>query len=95
MDDHSARLRATILELEQELRAVSEVDTETRAMLAEAIEEIQATLHTAPEPAEGTSDEPDTLNERLTQAAADFDVSHPTLASLVRRVVDLLGQIGI
>jgi hypothetical protein len=91
MDENSQRLRATITELERELRSGHPVDEETRAMLLEAVDEIQAALHAK---SSGES-EPHTLNERLTEAAAGFDASHPTLAGLVRRVVDALSQLGI
>jgi hypothetical protein len=92
MDENSQRLRATITELERELRGGHPVDAETRAMLLEAVEEIQAALHASTAPA---TSEPHTLGERLNQAAAGFDASHPTLAGLLRRVVDALSQLGI
>lgn len=92
MDEHAARLRATIAELEQELRNVSEVDPDTRAMLQEAVEEIQGTLRTSNS---AVTTEPHSLNERLNIAAAEFDTSHPGLAGLLRRVVDALSQLGI
>jgi hypothetical protein len=92
MDEHSQRLRATIAELERELRSADVVDADTRAMLQEAVEEIQSALHSNTVAA---ASEPHTLGERLNQTAADFDVSHPTLAGLLRRVVDALSQIGI
>lgn len=92
MDEHANRLRATITELERELHSVGEVDPETRAMLLEAVEEIQEALRARTLVAR---DEPQSLGDQLNRAAADFDVSHPTLASLLRRVVDALAQIGI
>lgn len=92
MDEHSQRLRATIADLERELQAGGEVDAQTRAMLLDAVEEIQAALHNKTAAA---ATEPQTLSERLTLSAAEFDVSHPTLAGLLRRVVDALAQIGI
>ncbi len=92
MDEHSQRLRATIAELERELQSGGEVDAETRARLLDAVEEIQSALHNKTSAA---TTEPHTLGERLNLSAAEFDVSHPTLAGLLRRVVDALAQIGI
>ena len=92
MPERSEKLKATIAELERELHATGEVDDETRAMLLEAVEEIQSALHV--NTAAGAS-EPHTLAERLNQAALGFDTSHPTMAGLVRRVVDALSQLGI
>ena len=92
MDEHSQRLRATIEDLERELQSGGEVDAETRAMLLETVDEIQAALRNNTSAA---TVEPHTLGEQLNRTAASFDVSHPTLAGLLRRVVDALTQLGI
>jgi len=92
MDEHSQRLRATIADLERELQSGGEVDAETRSMLLEAVDEIQLALRN--NSSVGTP-APHTLGEQLNRTAASFDVSHPTLAGLLRRVVDALSQLGI
>lgn len=92
MSEHSDKLKATIAELEQELQSVDELDADTRAMLREAVDEIQAALHVNTAAA---ASEPHTLAERLNDAAIEFDTSHPTVAGLLRRIVDALAQIGI
>jgi hypothetical protein len=92
MPERSEKLKATIAELERELHAAGEVDAETRAMLLETVEEIQSALHVNTAAA---ASEPHTLTERLNHVALGFDASHPTMASLVRRVVDALAQLGI
>ena len=93
MSEHSEKLKATIAELELELQSVDELDADTRAMLRAAVEEIEAALQV--EETSADASEPHTLAERLNDAAIEFDTSHPTVAGLLRRIVDALAQIGI
>ena len=91
MDEHAARLRATIAEREQELRSVSEVDPETRAMLQEAVEEIQGTLRTSNSDA---TTEPHSLNERLNIAAAPLRRAVRAGNGFALQLVDVLEHFG-
>ena len=84
------KLRSTVNELESELASIETVDTATRAVLEEAIQELQQALGDSPETLEHH-----TVAERLREAAADFESSHPTLFGLISRTVDALGQMGI
>jgi hypothetical protein len=93
MTEPANRLRQTIAELEAELRDVKQLDPETRAMLESALLELQTALHA--KPAEDKSTEPKSLADRLSLAAGEFEGSHPTLASLLHRMVDALTQLGI
>lgn len=86
------KLRATLAELEAELRDVRQLDPETKAMLERALAEMQATLRgdQATEPTE-----PHTLTEHLERSATEFEGSHPAIAQLMHRVIDALAQLGI
>jgi polyhydroxyalkanoate synthesis regulator phasin len=90
MPERINKLRATVTELEAELAGLSEVDDETRAVLEEAVREIQDALHEQPETLEHQ-----TLSDRLRDAAKDFEASHPTLYGVVTRTIDALAQMGI
>ena len=92
MTQQVAKLRATLAELETELRTVGELDPETTVMLETAIEEINAALHTKTAAA---PNDPQSLSERLRLSANDFESSHPALSQLMHRVVDALSQLGI
>lgn len=90
MPDRLENLRATLNQLEVELRELEAIDDETRRELAEVALEIAAVLARGkatgePRPAEGT------LRQRL----EDFEASHPQLALIVGRIIDGLGQLGI
>ncbi|HUG69778.1 MAG TPA: DUF4404 family protein [Pirellulaceae bacterium] len=90
MPERIEKLRATVAELEAELASLTELDDPTRALLEDAVSELQATL--AMQPADF---EPHSLTERLTEAAEAFESSHPTLFGVVRRTIDALAQMGI
>lgn len=91
MPNRIEKLRAAIHELERELQSVESLDERTRQTLEDAVGEIQSALHE-----EDTSqlEEPG-IRSRLDEALQDFEASHPTLAGLLSRIVDMLGQIGI
>ena len=90
MPDHIEKIRATLHELETELRELDSIDDETRKMLAEAALEI-ATVLTRGEKSDDTDRVEGTLRERL----EEFEASHPQLALIVGRLIDGLGQLGI
>jgi hypothetical protein len=46
-------------------------------------------------PAEPPSSAHGSLPERLERIAVQFEADHPTLAASTRRLVDLLGEVGI
>jgi len=90
MPERIEKLRATVTELEAELASLTELDDPTRALLEEAVSELQATLS---KPA--AEIEPQSLTERLTESAEAFEKSHPTLYGIVKRTIDALAQMGI
>lgn len=90
MSDRHEKLRATLTELEAELRELDSLDDETRQLLAEAALEITTTL-TKGEKSGETERVEGSLRERL----EEFEASHPQLAMIVGRLIDGLGQLGI
>ncbi len=85
------KLRATVTELEQELRTLKAVDAESRQVLEEAVREIHAALHDE----ERAESRRDSLIARLRESVGRFEGSHPALTGIVTRVIDGLSQIGI
>jgi signal transduction histidine kinase len=91
MSEKLERLKATVTELEEELHALKELDDDSRAVLREAVQEIQAALHEE----EPGNLESQSLTDRLTDATREFEGSHPTLTGIITRLIDGLGQMGI
>ena len=90
MPERIERLQVTVAELEAELASLTELDGPTRALLEEAVGELQATLQKQP-----TEIEHHSLTQRLNESAKAFESSHPTLYGIVSRTIDALAQMGI
>lgn len=94
MPERLEKLLATLRELETELSAVDSLDPGTREVLESAVEDIQQALQRpGGQPSEADGDQG--LQQRLEKSLQDFEASHPGLASLLSRIIDLLGQVGI
>jgi chromosome segregation ATPase len=91
MSEQHEKLKATIRQLEQELHSVEAVDGDTRAALGEVLQEIHSVLSKR-NPSESESQ---SMANRLSQAANEFEGAHPTLAGTIQRLIDGLGQMGI
>jgi hypothetical protein len=91
MSDRLDKVGALVDELVAELRAVNQLDEVSRHKLAEAASEMIAVLHRdeAAEPPAG--DDASSLRDRI----VEFEASHPNLAAVVNRLIDMLGQMGI
>jgi hypothetical protein len=88
MSERDGRLRKLLEELVSEVRALETADDVTRRQLEAAATEIIQALHRVEtgEPADRES-----LQDRL----VEFEASHPNLAAVVHRLIDMLGQMGI
>ena len=88
MSESDSRLPALLEELKTELRALESADDDTRRRLEATATEIIQALHRVEtgEPADRES-----LQDRL----VEFEASHPNLAGVVHRLIDMLGQMGI
>ncbi len=96
MSVESEQLRQTLAQLHRQLDEAPRLDPEVAAQLRTTIDDIRAALEKqerADAPAETEPD--DSLAGRLTEAEQYFESSHPTLATTLQRLVDILAQMGI
>ncbi len=93
MSELKNRIRRTLSELHAELDNVDEVDPEIRSLLLQASQEIDDKI--AADAAEEEGTEPDSLNDRLAEAARHFEESHPTLSGIISTLANGLSQLGI
>jgi hypothetical protein len=97
----SNALRDQLTKLHAELRGVRQVDPRSNQLLVDVLQDIQRLLEQqrvgdAPSGAEpGAAPVNPSLPERLEKIAVLFEVDHPTLAVSSRRLVDLLGKVGL
>jgi len=85
------KLRATISELERELRGMNSLDTESRRMLEQAMQDIRDALQAEEQPAADRQP----LVGRLQEAVERFESTHPSLTAVLGRLIDGLAQMGI
>lgn len=83
------RLREEVERLHEELSRSESLDAESRERLAQLAQDIESAL----ERAEG--EEAGGLAERLREATARFEESHPALTAVVGRIADQLSRLGI
>ena len=84
-------LKQTLTRLHAELSRSEALDADTRALLEQVLQDIGSLLETSSQ----EPHTPDSLVERLRQAAADFEDSHPALTAVVGEVADVLSRMGI
>ncbi|MDD9935715.1 MAG: DUF4404 family protein [Myxococcales bacterium] len=82
------QLEQSLSELQRLLREADDIDSDVEERLKEAMEEIRDAL-------QGKSRGGLSLRDRIGEAADDFEDSHPTLASTLGRVSELLARVGI
>ena len=80
-------VRARLAQIHDELARAHESHPEAREPLGGVLPDVKRA-------AEGSPHD-DTLPQRLEAVAVQFEAQHPTLAGSVRRLVDLLGEVGI
>jgi hypothetical protein len=85
-------LRDQLSKLHAELADAHRTDPKYKESLAEMMRDINRLIDTA---GDSTPSTDRSLAERLERIAVQFEVDHPTLAASARRLVDLLGEVGI
>jgi hypothetical protein len=83
-------VRQQIAKLHAELTQAHQNDPAARDSLGDILPHIK---RIADQPQTGATDA--SLPERLERVAVQFEVDHPTLAASARRLIDLLGEVGI
>ncbi|QDV68238.1 hypothetical protein Poly24_19470 [Rosistilla carotiformis] len=69
------------------LAAQEELTDEQREKLQQLADDIEAAL--------GKSDAPTDFGDQIDELIRDFEVNHPTVTDLLRRIVDGLANLGI
>jgi|HubBroStandDraft_1064217.scaffolds.fasta_scaffold159945_2 hypothetical protein len=104
-------LRDQLEKLHAELKDVRQTDSGSDQLMVQVLRDIQRLLErkrsadaSLPGPGTGPDALPDagldpgpdaSLPGRLEQVAVQFEADHPTLAASSRRLIDLLGQVGL
>ena len=83
----SQDLRALLAELHERLRSARSLDAESRGLLTTVARDIERALK---------NDDPDAVAAEPVEAlAVRFEADHPSLAGVLRQIMDTLGKAGI
>jgi Domain of unknown function (DUF4404) len=85
-------LREHLAKLHAELADAHQTDPKYRESLTEMMQDINRLIDKA---GDSTPSSDRSLPDRLERIAVQFEADHPTLAASARRLVDLLGEVGI
>lgn len=85
-------LRGHLTALHEELRDARQIDPRSSVLLTEVLKDIHRILDADTEQAQ-TGAVP--LGDRLEKVAVQFEADHPGLAASSRRLIDLLGKVGL
>jgi hypothetical protein len=88
-------LREQLMKLHEELGMATRVDPRSAQLLGEIMEDIKRLTEQSKDDPASVPDAAPSLPGRLEAVAVQFEAQHPTLAASSRRLVDLLGQIGV
>jgi len=87
------KLQETLADLQRQLASASSGDAETRARLAQTLRALADRL--SAHEAGLTTPADEGLRDQLRAAARRFDVDHPSLATTLESLVDVLARMGI
>jgi len=90
MDNNS--LRELLAKVHAELSEALRADPKSRETLSDMMKDINRLMD---KPADSRASPHGSLPDRLERIAVQFEADHPTLAASARRLVDLLGEVGI
>jgi Domain of unknown function (DUF4404) len=85
-------LRDLVAKLHAQMSDALQKDPKSRESLSDMMQDINRLID---KPAAPPSSAYGTLPDRLERVAVQFEADHPTLAASARRLVDLLGEVGI
>jgi Domain of unknown function (DUF4404) len=85
-------LHDLVAKLHAQLSDALRADPKSRESLSDMMQDINRLID---KPADSPSSLPGSLPDRLERIAVQFEADHPTLAASARRLVDLLGEVGI
>jgi hypothetical protein len=90
MDQDS--LRDLVAKLHEQLSDALRADPNSRERLNDLMKDVNRLID---KPADPPSEAQLSLPDRLERIAVRFEADHPTLAASARRLIDLLGEVGI
>jgi hypothetical protein len=102
MAENFEQLQATLVELHDQLANTRQITPELRALLAGLATDIERILADqaagrppSAAPASSRVGQRESLIARLSDAAREFEGTHPNLSGTIGSIIDALGQMGV
>jgi hypothetical protein len=84
------KLHQLLTQVHEQLQQQNNLDDESQVLLQQVLSDVQnASI------ADDSSELQQDLSERIEQQAVQFEQAHPTLAEILRQIMDTLGRIGV
>jgi len=84
------KLHQLLTQVHEQLQQQDSLDDESQALLQQVLSDVKTAS------GEGNLNEiQQDLSERIEQQAVQFEQAHPTLAEILRQIMDTLGRIGV
>lgn len=87
MSMNEQKLKTLLSELHTELKQQESLDDESLNLLKQVITDAEAIGNDA--------SQTEALQDKIQQQALQFEQDHPTLAEILRQIMDTLGRIGV
>ena len=83
------KLHQLLTKVHEQLQQQDSLDDESQELLKQVLADVKAA------PSEASDELQQDLSERIEQQAVQFEQAHPTLAEILRQIMDTLGRIGV
>ena len=83
------KLHQLLTKVHEQLQQQDSLDAESQKLLQQVLIDVKDATEG------GTAELPQDLSDRIEQQAVQFEQAHPTLAEILRQIMDTLGRIGV
>ncbi|CCK75168.1 MAG: DUF4404 family protein [Oleispira antarctica] len=84
------KLHELLTQVHEQLQQQKSIDGESQALLQRVLADVKVASGS-----ENSDEISQDLSDRIEQQAVEFEQEHPTLAGVLRQIMDTLGRIGV
>lgn len=84
------KLHELLTQVHEQLKQQDSIDDESQALLHQVLSDVNTVSSS-----ENSDDLEQDITDRIEQQAVQFEQEHPTLAEILRQIMDTLGRIGV
>ena len=83
------KLHQLLTQVHEQLQQQDSLDAQSQKLLQQVLIDVKDATEG------GAAELPQDLSDRIEQQAVQFEQAHPTLAEILRQIMDTLGRIGV